>query len=130
MPSDLTRRQALRQLAKGTAAAATTPLWVESLLAVAEQHAAHRPSPEAAAGAWKPKVFNAAQNELVITLTELIIPATETPGAKAAKVNDYMDMVLAVAGRRTRRRVLPGAEGHDHHGVLHLRARLDSGDRG
>jgi hypothetical protein len=108
MPSDLTRRQALRQLAKGTAAAATAPLWVESLLAVAEQHAAHRPSPEAAAGAWKPKVFNAAQNELVITLTELIIPATETPGAKAAKVNEYMDMVLAEAKPELREKFLQG----------------------
>ena len=37
------------------------------------------------------------QNELVITLTELIIPQTDTPGAKAAKVNEYIDMVLADA---------------------------------
>jgi hypothetical protein len=108
MPSELTRRQALGHLARGTAAAVTAPLWVENLLAVAEQHAAHRPSPEAAAGAWKPKVFNAAQNELVITLTELIIPETETPGAKAAKVNEYMDMVLAEAEPEPRERFLQG----------------------
>jgi gluconate 2-dehydrogenase gamma chain len=108
MPSELTRRQALRHLARGTAAAATAPLWVESLLAIAEQHAAHRPSPEAAAGAWKPKVFNPGQNELVITLTELIIPQTDTPGAKAAKVNEYMDMVLAEAKPDLREKFLEG----------------------
>ena len=108
MPSELTRRQALGHLARGTAAAVTAPLWVENLLAVAEQHAAQRPSPEAAAGAWKPKVFNAAQNELVITLTELIIPETETPGAKAAKVNEYMDMVLAEAEPELREKFLQG----------------------
>jgi gluconate 2-dehydrogenase gamma chain len=108
MPSSLTRREALRHLARGTAAAATAPLWVESLLAAAEQHTAHRRSPEAAAGAWKPKVFNPAQNELVITLTELIIPETDTPGAKAAKVNEYMDMVLAEAKPELREKFLQG----------------------
>ena len=108
MASEFTRRQALRHLARGTAAAVTAPLWVENLLAVAEQHAAHRPSPEAAAGAWKPKVFNPGQNQLVITLTELIIPETDTPGAKAAKVNEYMDMVLAEAKPELREKFLQG----------------------
>jgi hypothetical protein len=108
MASEFTRRQALRHLARGTAAAVTAPLWVENLLAVAEQHAPHRPSPEAAAGAWKPKVFNPGQNQLVITLTELIIPETDTPGAKAAKVNEYMDMVLAEAKPELREKFLQG----------------------
>ena len=59
------------------------------------------------------------QNELVITLTELIIPQTDTPGAKAAKVNEYIDTVLAdatpersreiPAGPRVDRRAKPGA---------------------
>ena len=86
----------------------TAPLWVENLLALAEQHAAHRPSPEAAAGAWAPKVFNPRQNELVITLAELIIPETDTPGAKAAKVNEYIDMVLAEAKPELREKFLQG----------------------
>jgi gluconate 2-dehydrogenase gamma chain len=107
MPSDLTRRQALRHLARGTAAAVTAPLWVEDLLALAAQHA-QRPSPEAAAGAWTPKVFNPRQNELAMTLTELIIPETETPGAKAAKVNEYIDMVLVKATPELREKFLEG----------------------
>ena len=48
------------------------------------------------------------QNELVITLTELIIPETETPGAKAAKVNEYIDMVLAEAEPELREKFLQG----------------------
>jgi hypothetical protein len=108
MSSSLTRRQALRHLATGTAAAAAAPLWIENLLALGAQHAAHRQSPEAAAGAWKPKVFSAAQNELVITLTDLIIPQTDTPGAKAAKVNEYIDTVLADAQPPDREKFLQG----------------------
>jgi hypothetical protein len=107
MTSRLTRRQALRQLATGTAAAVSAPLWVDNLLALADQHAAHRPSPEAN-GVWAPKVFNPRQNELVITVTELIIPETDTPGAKAAKVNEYIDMVLAVATPEDRDKFLQG----------------------
>jgi hypothetical protein len=44
--------------------------------------------------AWKPMVFDGHQNETVIALSELIIPATDTPGAKAAKVNEYIDLML------------------------------------
>jgi hypothetical protein len=108
MASDITRRQALRHLATGTAAAVSAPLWVDNLLALGSQHAAHRPSPEAAAGAWAPKVFNPRQNELVITLTELVIPQTDTPGAKAAKVNEYIDTVLADAAPGDRDKFLQG----------------------
>lgn len=44
--------------------------------------------------AWSPAVFDSHQNETVIALSELIIPATDTPGAKAAKVNEYIDLIL------------------------------------
>lgn len=40
------------------------------------------------------QTLTADQNELVIELTERIIPATDTPGAKAAKVNQYIDHML------------------------------------
>lgn len=43
---------------------------------------------------WKPALFTAQQNETVIALTDLIIPATDTPGAKAANVNRYIDLLL------------------------------------
>jgi hypothetical protein len=108
MASEVTRRQALRHLATGTAAAVSAPLWVDNLLALADEHAAHRQSPAAAAGAWTPKVFNARQNEMVITLTELIIPQTDTPGAKAARVNEYIDTVLADAKPDDRDKFLQG----------------------
>jgi glucoside 3-dehydrogenase (cytochrome c) hitch-hiker subunit len=84
------RRTALRALATGAAAA-----WVDSLSALAAQHA-HSPAAQGAIAAqeWTPRVLNPHQNETVITLTELIIPQTETPGAKAARVNRFIDTVL------------------------------------
>ena len=39
-------------------------------------------------------LFDQHQNETVVVLSELIIPTTDTPGAKAAKVNEYIDLML------------------------------------
>lgn len=44
---------------------------------------------------YQPVSFSAEQDELLQELTELIIPTTETPGAKAAGVSQYIDRVLA-----------------------------------
>ncbi|MBI1357733.1 MAG: hypothetical protein GC160_25625 [Acidobacteria bacterium] len=43
---------------------------------------------------WAPQVLDAHQNETVIQLSELIIPTTDTPGGKAAKVNEWVDLYL------------------------------------
>jgi len=51
------------------------------------------------------KVLNPHQNDTVVTIADLIIPATETPGASAAKVNEFTDLMLAEwvdAAERTR----------------------------
>ena len=34
------------------------------------------------------------QDELVATISELIIPTTDTPGARAAKVNEFIDILM------------------------------------
>ena len=47
-----------------------------------------------AAGGYALQTMSAAQNDLVATMSELIIPATDTPGAKAAKVNEFIDLML------------------------------------
>jgi hypothetical protein len=40
------------------------------------------------------KVLDPHQNETVVTIADLIIPATDTPGATAAKVNEFVDLAL------------------------------------
>ena len=45
---------------------------------------------------WKPVFLNDQQNETLIALSDVIIPATDTPGAKEALVNRYLDLLLSV----------------------------------
>lgn len=111
---DVTRREALRKIAVGGAAAATAPLWVESLVSAAEQHAAHYQAAGAGA-AWTPKVLTPAQNRTVIALAERIIPKTETAGATEAKVNEFIDAVIADADAADRKKFLEGLAWVDAH---------------
>ena len=45
---------------------------------------------------WKAVFLNDHQNETLIVLSDVIIPSTDTPGAKAALVNRYLDLLLSV----------------------------------
>jgi hypothetical protein len=45
---------------------------------------------------WKAAFLNDHQNETLIMLSDVIIPATDTPGAKAALVNRYLDLLVSV----------------------------------
>jgi hypothetical protein len=106
---DINRRRALTQLVAGAVGVATMPLWVQSLSAHARTEAhAHLAQAAAAASTWTPSVLTPRQNEAVIALTELIIPATDTPGAKAALVNRFVDRVLSTADPKERSEFVRG----------------------
>jgi hypothetical protein len=107
--TDINRRQALTQLVAGAVGAASMPLWVQSLCAQARAEAhTHAAQAVASAPAWSPSVLTPRQNDAVIALTELIIPATETPGAKAALVNRFVDHVLSTADAKERSEFVRG----------------------
>ena len=79
-------------------ATAASVSWGASLTALARQQAhAHAAAGVIAAQDWTPRTLTAPQNDLVVALTELIIPETDTPGAKAARVNRFVDQVLTDA---------------------------------
>jgi len=68
---------------------------------------------QAAKPDWRPSVLDDHQNETVIALSELIIPATDTPGAKAARVNRYIDLFLRDGPARQRERFIDGLNALD-----------------
>jgi hypothetical protein len=59
-----------------------------------------------AAAGWKPLFLDEHQNETLIVLSDLMIPATDTPGAKEALVNRYIDVVLAAETSEVQRAFL------------------------
>ena len=107
--TDINRRQVLTQLVAGAVGVASMPSWVQSLCAQARAEAhTHAAQAAVSAPAWSPSVLTPRQNEAVIALTELIIPATDTPGAKAALVNRFVDHVLSTADAKERSEFIRG----------------------
>ena len=47
-----------------------------------------------ATASYAPRTLDPHQNDTVIAMTDVIIPATDTPGAKGAKVNEFIDVIL------------------------------------
>ena len=69
------------------------------------------------AGDWKPELFDDHENQTLIALADLIIPATDTPRAKAALVNRHMDHILAAAGEDEKTRFREGLWWIDGHAM-------------
>ena len=63
-------------------------------------------SNDLAAPGWKPLFLDEHQNETLIIVSDLIIPATDTPGAKGALVNRYIDLLLAAETRESQKAFL------------------------
>lgn len=57
---------------------------------------------------WTPALLDAHQNATVIALVDQLIPATDTPGAKAARVNEFLDKLLADGSAEQREAFLVG----------------------
>jgi Gluconate 2-dehydrogenase subunit 3 len=93
------RRQALKKMALGAGAAAALPILGQPPME-AEARGSRvgalttDANPSQSGSEWKPLFFDSHQNETVIALSELIIPATDTPGAKEAQVNRVIDLLL------------------------------------
>jgi gluconate 2-dehydrogenase gamma chain len=61
------------------------------------------------AATYAPQTLTPTQDELVATLAELIIPTTDTPGARAAGVNRFIDgMLTSIYTEAERKRFLAG----------------------
>jgi hypothetical protein len=97
-----------REILKAAAGSAALVVLGPASSAAPQHHAATAAASAVETSAWQPKFFSAEQNELVATLTELILPETDTPGARAAKVNEYIDLVLSDETARTQENFVAG----------------------
>jgi hypothetical protein len=60
------------------------------------------------------RTLNPHQNDTVVAMIDQIIPATDTPGAKAARVNEFIDVILTDwADDEERKNFLDGLAGVD-----------------
>lgn len=91
----LTRREALKGITVGTGVIATLP--VLGSPAAAEDHQHHAAKTAAADDKPQPlKFFTAEENRTVVEMSERIIPADDSsPGAKAARVSQYIDLIVS-----------------------------------
>ena len=63
---------------------------------------------------YKLRTLNPHQNATVVVMTDLILPETDTPGAKGARVNEFIDVVLTEwATPEERQNFLQGLAGVD-----------------
>ena len=110
---EIDRRKALRAIGLAGAGAASLPLWARSLVDLAEAHAAvptqtfRGPMADSFQDATQ-GVLNQAQFETVEVLTELIIPQTDTAGARTARVTAFIDTILSDAETNARDQFLDG----------------------
>lgn len=80
-----------------------------------EQRSANVAAPPAAA--WKPEAMDAHQSETLAVLGDLIIPDTDTPGARAANVHRYIDLILRDGPAERREEVLSGLNWLDGYAI-------------
>ena len=87
------RRTAIKGVAVGMGAVSSLPIL--NNLASAQAHQHHAAAPKVAETVAKaPAFFNKQQYATITELASLIIPTDETPGAREAKVNEYIDLIV------------------------------------
>ena len=103
-PSDsrrMTRRQALRRVGALLGGVVSAPTVAGVLSGCRRQS-----GPD-----WSPTAFSPAQNEMVDAMAEIILPATDTPGARAANVNRFIDAIVGESWlEEDRKRFMSGLE--------------------
>ncbi len=95
-----------RELFRLFAAGAALPVFDSNLLAAFQD--AHPKSN------YTLRTLNSHQNATVVAMIDLIIPETDTPGAKAVRINEFIDLILTDwAHEDERQKFLSGLESVD-----------------
>jgi len=98
----MNRREVLRMLTAGAVLPSLTP---ELLAFYRDAHPA---------SSYALRTLSPHQNDTVVAMIDQIIPATDTPGAKGALVNEFIDVILTEwASDEDRQKFLDGLAGID-----------------
>ena len=104
---DVSRRRVLGLAVAAAAGAATRPVdWVFALTpggAIVKQT-------QAAGESYRPVLLSANELEAVARVCDVILPRTSTPGARDARVHEYIDLALSVDDADERAAVRRGLE--------------------
>lgn len=109
---NITRRSALKVIAVGVGTASALPILDNRVLAQHKHPDVLTPGVLAAGEAGK--FFNAQQLETIATISDLIIPTDEhSPGARAAGVSDFIDLMVSESSNETKALWRDGLEAVD-----------------
>jgi gluconate 2-dehydrogenase gamma chain len=86
--TDITRREALRRAAIILGGTLSAPTIAAVLAGCGERQSAAKPP-------WTPRTLTPDQRAMVAAIADAIIPETETPGARAAQVDQFVDTLLS-----------------------------------
>ncbi len=120
MNNEISRRRWLGLSAGAVAAAATGTNWVFKLDGSGNVVKAETTG----SAKWKPAFFTRKQAEGVANLVDAIIPTTNTPGARDARVHEYIDLVLSVGTESTQERFLGQLKWLEKHSKSKFRKNL------
>ena len=98
----MNRRDLFRQAFLGAAGAAAS----QAVSPAREFPPDYDASKDLARADWRPLFLDDHQNQTLIAFGDIVIPETDTPGAKTALVNRFVDQVLAVETHDTQRSFL------------------------
>ena len=101
MSRKISRRTWLGLAAGATAATLPGRDWIFGL---AQDGSIVKAAAKPGAAAWKPVFFTRRQAEGIAVLTDAIIPRTDTPGARDARVHEYIDLALSLDSESTQER--------------------------
>jgi hypothetical protein len=123
------RREAIKRLMAGGGASAALPTLASATAQVPAttnappepmaMGSALPPDPALSAKDWRPIFFDSHQSETLVVLSDLIIPETDTPGAKAAQVNRFIDLLLGAEAPEEQKRYLEALSWLDGYCLSH-----------
>lgn len=88
MTDEITRREALRRAAWMLGGTLSAP----TILGVLAGCGDRGPAP----ASWTPRTLTTPQQGMVVAIADAIIPETDTPGARAAHIDQFVDAMLTV----------------------------------